>query len=132
LTTAGTITYTVTPTNSGCTGAPVDFVISVNPAVTVAPVPNITGCPAEQSGLITFSGAVANTQFNWTNSNTSIGLAASGSGSINSFAFQNAGTAPITSTITVTPSLASGCSGSPTTFTIVVNPKPTINNLVGQ
>ena len=65
--------------------------------------------------------------FNWTNNNTSIGLAAAGSGNIASFTATNVTNTPSVATITVTPSYSSGgvtCTGTPITFTITVNPKP--------
>jgi hypothetical protein len=73
--------------------------------------------------------------YNWTNSNTYIGLAASGSGNIASFIATNNGTAPITATITVTPTYSNGstnCAGTPQSFTIKVNPTATINTIANQ
>ncbi|MES2863811.1 MAG: LamG-like jellyroll fold domain-containing protein [Bacteroidota bacterium] len=64
------------------------------------------------------------TTFNWTNDMPSIGLAASGTGSIPSFTAINTGNTPIIATITVTPT-DNGCSGIPVQFTITVNPTPT-------
>jgi hypothetical protein len=71
------------------------------------------------------------TTYAWTNNNTSIGLAASGTGNIASFTATNAGTAPVIATITVTPTFTNGgksCSGTTQTFTITVNPTPTLNS----
>jgi len=60
--------------------------------------------------------------FNWTNNNTSIGLAASGTGStIPSFTATNSTASPIVATITVT-ATANGCTSTAQTFTITVNP----------
>ena len=56
---------------------------------------------------------------------TSIGLGASGSVDIASFTGLNVSATPSIATITVTPSLA-GCAGSPETFTITINPLPTV------
>jgi gliding motility-associated-like protein/uncharacterized repeat protein (TIGR01451 family) len=75
---------------------------------------------------VVLSGGVSGTSYNWTNSNPSIGLPASGSGNITPFAVSNSGTTPQTAIITVTPSV-SGCSGSATSFTITVNAVPTAN-----
>ena len=70
-----------------------------------------------------------NTTYSWTNSNSSIGLAASGTstGIINSFTAINTTTNPITSTITVTPKL-NGCNGLSKSFTITVNPTPKLTS----
>lgn len=66
--------------------------------------------------------------YTWTNSNTSIGLASSGTGNIPSFVATNSTTSPIMATITVTPKYTNGstCSGTSKTFTITVNPTPKI------
>ncbi|WP_163397512.1 T9SS type A sorting domain-containing protein [Flavobacterium fluviatile] len=68
--------------------------------------------------------------YTWTNSNTSIGLASSGTGNIPSFVATNSTTSPIMATITVTPKYTNGgtCSGTSKTFTITVNPSPAITN----
>jgi hypothetical protein len=92
---------------------------------------NLTLCSGSSTGLISFSGAFNGTVYNWTNDNTSIGLAANGSGDIASFAAINNGTTAVTATITVTPSYTNvtTCSGSSTTFTITVYPLATLSNL---
>lgn len=72
-----------------------------------------------------------NTTFNWSNDTPSIGLAASGSGSIPSFTAVNMGSTPVVATITVTP-MINGCAGTPVQFTITVNPTPTAPIAVSQ
>lgn len=62
-----------------------------------------------------------NTTFNWTNDTPSIGLSASGTGSIPSFNAVNTGSTPVVATITITP-MIEGCAGAPIQFTITVNP----------
>jgi hypothetical protein len=138
-TTPVTATITVTPsyTNGGvtCTGTPTSFTITVNPTPTVNVVANQVLCNGSNTTAVTFTGAVAGTVYNWTNNTTSIGLAASGTGNIASFVGVNAGTAPVVATITVTPSFTSGgvtCTGTPRTFTITVNPTPTVNAVSNQ
>lgn len=67
--------------------------------------------------------------YSWTNNNTSIGLAASGTGNIPSFITTNSSNLPVTATITVTPAYTNGgssCQGTSKTFTITVNPTPKI------
>jgi gliding motility-associated-like protein len=131
-TTPVTATITVTPsfTNSGvtCTGTPRSFTITVNPTPTVNAVSNQSVCNGAATTAISFSGAVTGTVYGWTNTTTSIGLAASGTGNIASFTALNSTAAPITATITVTPNYTNGsvtCTGTPRTFTITVNPTPT-------
>ncbi|MFN3918433.1 MAG: gliding motility-associated C-terminal domain-containing protein [Flavobacteriales bacterium] len=126
-----TSTITVTPTANGCTGTPISFTITVNPTPTVNSVANQTICAGQQTTAVNFSGNVAGTTYNWTNNNTSIGLGASGSGNIAAFTGTNTGTLPITGTITVTPTI-NGCPGTPTSFTITINPVPTVNPIGNQ
>jgi gliding motility-associated-like protein len=126
-----TATITVTPnyTNGGttCTGTPTTSTITVNPTPTVNTIANQAICNNAATSAITFSGAVTGTVYNWTNNTPSIGLAASGTGNIASF---NTTAAPVTATITVTPNYTNSgvtCVGTPTIFTITVNPKPTVS-----
>ena len=68
--------------------------------------------------------------YTWTNDDTSIGLAASGTGDIASFTATNTGTAPVIATIVVTPHFENGsvtCDGPSKTFTITVNPTAEVN-----
>ena len=132
-----TITVTPSYTNGGttCTGTPTTFTITVNPTPTVVQPANQVVCNTSNTTAVTFTGAVTGTVFNWTNNTTSIGLAASGTGNIASFVAVNAGVAPVVATITVTPSYTNGgvtCTGTPRTFTITVNPTPTVNQPANQ
>ena len=70
------------------------------------------------------------TTYSWTNSNPSIGLAATGTGNI-SFTSTNTTNVPIQGTVTVTPTYTANgvsCPGPSDTFIITVNPKPVIQN----
>lgn len=113
-----------------CSGTPKTFTITVGPTPTVTQPTNQTLCSGASTGAVTFAGNA--TTFNWTNSNTTIGLAASGTGNIASFTATNTGATAQVATITVTP-VTGACSGTPQTFTITVNPKPsgTITNAGG-
>ncbi len=119
-------TITVTPSANGCTGTPITFTITVNPTTTVAAVADAAYCNGATTAAIAFTSPVAGTTFTWTNSNVAIGLGANGIGNLPSFTATNPGVAPISGTITVTPS-ANGCTGTPITFTITVNPTTTVD-----
>ncbi|MBK9335078.1 MAG: T9SS type A sorting domain-containing protein [Lewinellaceae bacterium] len=131
--TTGTITVTPNYTNNGvsCPGIPRTFTITVNPNPTVNAVPNQPAlCSGDATTAITFGGNFAGTVYNWTNSNPSIGLAASGTGNIPSFVTQNVSSNIQTAIITVTPSLTTGgttCTGTAITFTYTVYPRPLVN-----
>jgi gliding motility-associated-like protein len=77
----------------------------INPLPLVSPIPDQT----LQNGQLTMGVIFTGTAriFNWTNDNTSIGLAASGNQGIPSFTAVNTGAAPVTAHITVTPAPAS-------------------------
>jgi gliding motility-associated-like protein len=124
-------TITVTPTLNGCDGTPQTFTITVKPIPTVNDPSNQELCADETTTAVIFSGNIGGATYNWTNDNTSIGLAASGSGDIASFTAINTGSTPVTATITVTPSF-NGCDGNPQVFTITVNPLPTLDNIADQ
>lgn len=120
-------TVTVTPTISGTAGTPSSYTITVNPN---APNPGIPTVTVPANSTIDNKGSVATTNFasspaggsfTWTNSNTAIGLTASGTGNVPSFTATNTGTTAVIATITVTPTL-SGTAGIPASYTITVNP----------
>ncbi|MBK9192445.1 MAG: gliding motility-associated C-terminal domain-containing protein [Crocinitomicaceae bacterium] len=127
---AGTYTNFVVA-NGPClsTSATVITLIDPNPPVVNDPADQ-TLCANTATTAVNFTGTAGAT-FNWTNSTPSIGLAASGSGNIASFTATNAGTTPVVATITVTPTLA-GCTGTSQTFTITVNPIPTVTDPADQ
>lgn len=127
-TTAVTATITVTPTANGCVGP------TQTPTITVSPTPIVTATPASQpvcnglnSGTIVFSSSVANTNYTWTNDNTSTGLMAGNStSSVAPFTAINTGNSSVVSNVTITP-VANGCTGIAQIATITVNPTPVAN-----
>jgi hypothetical protein len=134
----GTITGTASWTSGNVVcGAVCSVQMSSTPTVTVLPTPTVNAITNQEVchnaipvTAIAFTGSVSGTVYNWTNSNPSIGLAASGTGDIASFLGQNTGTVPVYATITVTPSYTSDgntCTGTPVSFTIRVNPIPVID-----
>jgi hypothetical protein len=73
---------------------------------------------------ISFSSPTSGTvTYSWSNSNTGIGLAASGTTNIPVFTPVNNGTTQISSAVTVTPT-ANGCVGPTMSFNIFVDPTP--------
>jgi hypothetical protein len=136
-----TATITVTPayTNGGvtCNGIPMTFTITVNPLAIVNPVANQVYCPGIPTAPTNFSspttgGTIA---YHWSNTDPSIGLAASGIGNIPSYFTTNTTGAPIVATITVVPYYTNGgltCVGTTLTFTITVNPTAVVNPVANQ
>ncbi len=122
---------TVTPMSNSCNGSPVSFTITVNPTPTVNALSNTSICNGVLTSFTFTGSAIANTTYNWTNTNTQVNIAASGIGNITSFTATNlVSPAPITAILTVTP-LSNACSGTPQSFTLTVNPTPTVNAVGG-
>lgn len=124
-------TIEVTPVANSCTGASETYTVTVNPTPVVNAISNDVVCNGAATTAITFTGAVSGTTFDWTNTDASIGLAASGIGDIASFNVINAGTTPVTATIEVTPT-ANNCTGASEAFTITVNPTPVVSDPANQ
>ena len=122
-------TITVTPSydNNGivCDGASETFTITVNPSPNVDEIDDITLCNNQESSIISFStqNTDGNTTYTWTNSNTIIGLDASGEGDIPSFIATNSSAVSESALITVTPVYENNgivCLGIPEEFGITV------------
>ena len=86
-----TTTVVVTPTfenggnsNSGPTDT---FIITVNPTAQIDPIDSLVFCDEDVIDPIVFAtqNTGGTTTYTWTNDNTSIGLAASGNGTISAF-----------------------------------------------
>jgi gliding motility-associated-like protein len=125
-----TATLTVTPELLGCAGIPITTSILAHPCLTVTNNSIAPICAGETTQSIQLTSSVAGVTFDWTNSNTSIGLQASGNGVIPSFTGLNISQSPNTSNISVTPSLGT-CTGDAVILSLVVNPIPsvTVNSL---
>ena len=123
------LTYSVTPTTpDGCTGDPFTVSVTVNPLGQVDNPGDQEFCNNDNISInFTTDNTGGDTTYSWTNTNSAIGLSNSGSGNINVTATNTTNDA-ITSTVTVTPSFE-GCEGTPQTFTITVNPEPSIDNI---
>lgn len=126
-----TATVTVTPTANGCVGTARTFTVTVNPTATVNLLANPGPfCNGASAAAIGFSSPVAGTSFAWT-STVDVGFGTSGDGNIAAHTAVNAGTEPVTATVTVTPT-ANGCAGTARTFTVTVNPTATVNLVASQ
>lgn len=123
--TSGQICATWTDT---CTASqPFCVNVTVNPTPTMS-LSNIVVCNNDTVPASNFVSNPAGATYTWTNSNTAIGLSASGNGNTPAFVATNNTSSPITSTVSVTPT-ANGCVGQPYTYTITVNPTPVANSL---
>ncbi|MBK9105729.1 MAG: proprotein convertase P-domain-containing protein [Saprospiraceae bacterium] len=125
-------------TNNGvtCTGTPRTFTITSNPTPQVNAVTSQTYCAGAMVPSIIFTGNVPGATYTWSRTTEAIGLGVnSGTASVPAFTAANTGVTPLTSTFTVTPSYTNNgltCTGTPITFTITINPVPTINAVANQ
>ncbi|MBL7864402.1 MAG: hypothetical protein JNK10_05980, partial [Cyclobacteriaceae bacterium] len=129
----GTATYAITPTAGTCSGTPINVIVTVNPTPAVSDPLDQVVCNGALTAAVNFSGT--GTHYDWTNNDTSIGLAAAGTGNIAAFNGINATAVPVVATITVTPRYTFGsvtCSGTVQTFTITVNPLPSVTDPADQ
>ncbi|MFM7769988.1 MAG: hypothetical protein ACKO8Q_05460, partial [Bacteroidota bacterium] len=108
---------TLLPTLNGCVGTPSSFEILVNSTPVVNPLPNISLCEGSTVPQISFVSNPTST-INWTNTNSGIGLSASGSGNISAFT-GNTGVG----VVSYTPTL-NGCAGAPQSFQISLENAP--------
>ncbi len=112
-------TYVFTPSAGQC-AVGTSFEYEVNPVPTVTVRTDTTvydGAIVPGMNFVSSPGA----SIAWTNSNSTIGIPASGTGNIASFIAINTGNTPVTSTIEVTPAL-NGCTGTLQRYTITVLP----------
>lgn len=99
--------------------------INAGSTCTVSVPTNINVCNSGTVAASSYTSSTASVTYSWTNSNPSIGLAASGTSNTPVFTAINTGTAPVTAIISVTPAVGT-CTGTPKSYTITVNPTPSI------
>jgi gliding motility-associated-like protein len=108
-----------------CVGTPIDLELVVNPNAQVTPIQDEFNCH-EATTLGTIINGTGSS-YDWTNSNPSIGLSASGTGQIPSFTAYNPGNTAAVGQITIIPYfsyLGLNCPGDTSQFTITVQPQP--------
>jgi len=126
-----TVTYTITPTANGCSGAPVAFNILVYPVPDVSNVLTTFSICDGATTAISLTSSVIGTTFAWTASASSLNITgfSNGNGSLISQTLSNSGYTPETVTYQITPT-ANGCPGIPVDFIVTVKPTPDVSNLV--
>ena len=125
----GTVTYTITPSNQGCDGDPVEFTITVNP------IPNVIATPASQTicdgdeTAIDLSSDVTGTTYSWTAAPTDVTGATDDSGNeiVQTLNSENGGVV----VYTITPE-ANGCEGDPIDVEVTVDPLPAADDVIAQ
>ncbi|MFZ4548532.1 MAG: hypothetical protein ACOYN4_13895, partial [Bacteroidales bacterium] len=134
-------TLTITPhfTNASktCDGPTKQINITVNPSGQVNQPASQIFCHGEATPILPFSTGNSSgiTSYTWSNSQTSIGLAGLGSGSIPIFTATNTGSSPVIADIVITPHFTNGgktCDGPTKQFNITVNPSGQVNQPASQ
>ena len=115
-----TTNFTITATAGACTST-TTVNVKVNPVPGVNSIPNASFCNNGNGSAINFGSNVPGATFAWT-STANVGFGTSGNGNIPAYVAANA---PVTATVSVT-ATANGCSGPVRTFTITINPLPTV------
>ena len=120
-----TNTYNLTYTTPGLCQSDTTINIEIFPLPIVTPILDSIFCEGNAfnfNSIILSNGA----SFDWTNSNTNIGLGANGSNLISTFNLTTINNTSEASIITITPSTGN-CVGSTEDFEITVHPNPSIN-----
>ncbi len=111
----------------GCQGNETFYIANVFPTPTVTPIADITVCANTAVPAINFTGCpFPGETFTWTATpqiGGNIGLASPGAGDIGSFIGTNAANTAAVTEVDVTP-IANGCIGTPSSFSITINPIP--------
>ena len=104
------------------------FTVTIKPTPVITPIADISSCPGELISILNFTSAPSGSSFSWTNSNTDIGLPASGSGPIPNWTLPSNNTgSEIVGTIIVMSEL-NGCYDT-TSFTVTIAPTPTVQQI---
>ena len=119
---AGNITGNVVLSSAGAVSQNVAVSGTVNALPVVNPVVNQALTEGDASTAVNFTGTADS--YTWVNDNPAIGLPANGNGDIPVFTAINTGKTRLIANITITPNANSGCSGTPVSFNISVNPEP--------
>ncbi len=127
-TTSGTATYTVTPTNGGCTGNDFSVTITVNPAPVVSNE-TVAVCSG-QAFTVSPSGVLSGTTYSWGlpvySGSVAGGIAQTGQNSIQQ-TLSNSSTTAGSATYTVTP-MVGNCNGATFSVIATINPAPAVTN----
>lgn len=130
-TTPGQLVVTVTPSVNNCPGTPFTYTITVNPLPIMPAITSQTICGGQAFTTPNFTSNLPGTTYSWilqdpTNVPGFITLyPVNGTGPMTGTPINNSGDLPYTLVYSVTPS-ALGCVGSPQSFSITINPAPTV------
>lgn len=126
--TIDTVFYTIYIGNVLCPGDSVVVPVAVQPGIVLNQVNDTLVCSGAVINPVNYISSPAGATYSWQNSNTAIGLAASGTGQIPTWTVpSNTTGSSISGTITVTATLDPSCPGTQTDFVVTVDPTGNID-----
>ncbi|MFZ9942185.1 MAG: PKD-like domain-containing protein [Bacteroidia bacterium] len=134
--TMGLVLITATATIEGCPGPSGVDTIFVNPVPAITSASSQTKCTGDPTQTVNFSSSASSplvTSYVWTlvNANGVLGAMSSGTDSIPSMTLGNPSTTQQPVIYQIVPSV-NGCPGPPFTYTIYVDPGPTVDSIPPQ
>lgn len=123
----GSATYTITPTFNGCSGSPINAIVTVNPEPIVIITPgNQTLCSGESTNLA-LSSNLPGSSFTWTALPTLVSGASNGAGNSIVQTLTTTTSGQGTVLYTVTPVSTAGCIGNNGSASVIVKPVPAVS-----
>ena len=129
----GNIQYTITPTNNGCSGAPIIVTVLVTPKPTLTATTASNSICSGSATAINLVGSMPNTNFSWNLIQNNVTGGSIGIGNVIAQTLSTITNSSGEAVYAITP-LVNGCRGITTTVSIIVNPIPValINPAAGQ
>jgi gliding motility-associated-like protein len=129
----GNVQYTITPTNNGCSGAPIIVTVLVTPKPTLTATAASNSICSGSATAINLVGSMPNTNFSWNLIQNNVTGGSIGTGNVIAQTLSTITNSSGEAVYAITP-LVNGCRGITTTVSIIVNPIPVaiINPAAGQ
>ena len=130
----GNVQYTITPTNNGCSGAPIIVTVLVTPKPTLtATATSNPICSGSPTAINLLGSIPSSTNFSWNLIQNNVTGGSIGTGNTINDILNTINTTPGEAVYAITPEV-NGCRGTTTTISIIVNPIPSviINPVTGQ
>lgn len=129
----GNVQYTITPTNNGCSGTPINVTVLVTPPPTLTATAASNSICSGSATAINLVGSMPNTNFSWNLIQNNVTGGSIGTGNVIAQILTTVSNSSGEAVYAITP-LVNGCRGITTTISIIVNPIPVavINPAGGQ
>jgi hypothetical protein len=129
----GNVQYTITPTNNGCSGTPINVTVLVTPKPTLTATAASNSICSGSATAINLVGSMPNTNFSWNLIQNNVTGGSIGTGNVIAQILTTVSDSSGEAVYAITPSV-NGCRGITTTISIIVNPIPVavINPAGGQ